>query len=318
MQIPGRKMNGGNTRYGFNGMENDNEIKGDGNSVDFGARMYDPRLGRWQALDPLASKFANMSPYNFVLNSPLILSDPDGREPILETVGTVEDFIALLNNSNNCVGLYQGQKASEYLASINDTEFSISACRPMPTQLGYYYNLPKGRYVYTKKGGWIDVSHFMFYASEAYNNLLSGEQDCIGGALLVGLGQEVTDLIESGHSSFSYEDLPSDRFGADFAVNYFDPESNFNLGEQIAKYMNNVLEATIPENAPNFSNLPATEEEATKSYPTENNFTSEPMYTDEDETSNKTSGNTESSNTGSSGWHPKHTSGDYVPVTKRK
>lgn len=77
--MPGRKFNGGDYRYGFNGKENDNEIKGEGNSVDFGARMYDPRLGRWQALDPLASKYPNQSPYNFVANSPIVFVDPDGR-----------------------------------------------------------------------------------------------------------------------------------------------------------------------------------------------------------------------------------------------
>lgn len=76
-------MNGGDYRYGFNGKENDNEVKGDGNSVDFGARMYDSRLGRWFAIDPLASKYPSMSPYNFVGNSPLIAIDPDGKRIIV-------------------------------------------------------------------------------------------------------------------------------------------------------------------------------------------------------------------------------------------
>ncbi|MCU7549877.1 hypothetical protein OCK74_12165 [Chitinophagaceae bacterium LB-8] len=40
-------------RYGFNGKENDNEVKGDGNSLDFGGRIYDPRLGRWHSTDPV-------------------------------------------------------------------------------------------------------------------------------------------------------------------------------------------------------------------------------------------------------------------------
>lgn len=78
--MPGRKYNGGDYRYGFNGKENDNEIKGEGNSIDFGARMYDSRLGRWFAVDPLASKYPNMSPYNFVGNSPLMFVDPDGKD----------------------------------------------------------------------------------------------------------------------------------------------------------------------------------------------------------------------------------------------
>src|SRR5690606_36422730 len=51
----------GGYRYGFNGMEKDNEVKGKGNSYDFGARMYDSRLGRWLSIDPLTGKYPNLS-----------------------------------------------------------------------------------------------------------------------------------------------------------------------------------------------------------------------------------------------------------------
>ncbi len=40
-----RSRRGEKYRFGFNGKENDNEIQGDGNSYDFGARIYDSRLG---------------------------------------------------------------------------------------------------------------------------------------------------------------------------------------------------------------------------------------------------------------------------------
>ncbi len=65
--------------YGFNGMMNDNEIKNNGNSVDFGARMYDPRLGRWFAVDPYFSLYTPISPYAFALNNPILFRDTDGR-----------------------------------------------------------------------------------------------------------------------------------------------------------------------------------------------------------------------------------------------
>ena len=67
-------------RFGFNGMEKDNEPKGIGNSLDFGARMYDSRIGRWMSLDPLAKKYSSLSPYNFVGNSPIKFIDPNGKE----------------------------------------------------------------------------------------------------------------------------------------------------------------------------------------------------------------------------------------------
>jgi RHS repeat-associated protein len=66
--------------YGFNGKEKDNEVMGTGNSLDFGARVYDSRLGRWLSLDPLQAQYPNFSPYAYCANSPLILVDLDGKQ----------------------------------------------------------------------------------------------------------------------------------------------------------------------------------------------------------------------------------------------
>jgi RHS repeat-associated protein len=68
----------GGYRYGFNGQEKDNEIKGDGNSLDFGARVYDSRLGRFLSVDPAGYKFAYFTPFNFAFNSPVCLIDKFG------------------------------------------------------------------------------------------------------------------------------------------------------------------------------------------------------------------------------------------------
>lgn len=79
--MPERSFSSPSYRYGFNGMEKDNEVKGSaGTSYDFGARMYDSRLGRWMSLDPLADGYTSFSPYSFVNNMPIWAIDPDGMK----------------------------------------------------------------------------------------------------------------------------------------------------------------------------------------------------------------------------------------------
>jgi len=90
MVMPERSFSNEKYRYGFNGKENDNEVKGVGNSVDFGARIYDSRLGRWFSVDPLAAKYPSLAPYNFCANNPIVNIDPDGRE-IFPVHGTWSD-----------------------------------------------------------------------------------------------------------------------------------------------------------------------------------------------------------------------------------
>lgn len=46
---------------------------------DFHARNYDPQIGRWYNVDPLAYQTPSVSPYVFVMNSPIMLIDPDGQ-----------------------------------------------------------------------------------------------------------------------------------------------------------------------------------------------------------------------------------------------
>ena len=70
-------------RYGYNGKEKDGELHGEGNSYDYGARIYDPRVGCWWSKDPIADEYANWTPYHFAMNSPIMLLDPDGKDIIL-------------------------------------------------------------------------------------------------------------------------------------------------------------------------------------------------------------------------------------------
>ena len=66
----------GDARYKFTSKERDVETGYDY----FGARYYDSRIGRWMSVDPLAEKYAECSPYNYVKNDPINSFDPNGLE----------------------------------------------------------------------------------------------------------------------------------------------------------------------------------------------------------------------------------------------
>ncbi|MEY3199975.1 MAG: hypothetical protein RJA13_1933 [Bacteroidota bacterium] len=81
VQLAERTISGDGYRFGFMGFERDNEVKGNGNSYTTEFRQYDPRLGRWLSVDPLAHKFAGWSPYVAFADNPIFFTDPDGRAP---------------------------------------------------------------------------------------------------------------------------------------------------------------------------------------------------------------------------------------------
>jgi|GEM_PF-5172149 len=85
MQMPGRNFSSDGYRFGFNGKENDNEVKGDGNEQDYGMRIYDPRLGRFLSVDPLTKKYPWYTPYQFAGNTPIEAIDLDGGEELSKT-----------------------------------------------------------------------------------------------------------------------------------------------------------------------------------------------------------------------------------------
>jgi RHS repeat-associated protein len=81
MLMPGRKYSATSSyRYGFNGKENDSEVKGEGNEQDYGMRIYDPRLGKFLSVDPLIKKYPELTPYQFASNTPIQAVDLDGME----------------------------------------------------------------------------------------------------------------------------------------------------------------------------------------------------------------------------------------------
>jgi len=107
LQMPGRTQNASNPNddQKFTGYEL--EQQGDLGIYHAGARMYDPEIGRFTSMDPLADEYPGTSPYVYALNNPLIFIDPDGREV-------------------RCVTRDDCEKAAQDLNEIHDNETNIT------------------------------------------------------------------------------------------------------------------------------------------------------------------------------------------------
>jgi RHS repeat-associated protein len=88
--MAGRKYNQGTYRYGFNGKEEDKEW-GSQMIQDYGFRIYNPTIGKFLSMDPLAPDYPWYTPYQFAGNMPIWAIDLDGLEP-LKTNGIITGY----------------------------------------------------------------------------------------------------------------------------------------------------------------------------------------------------------------------------------
>src|SRR5690606_36885551 len=81
MLVPNRnKATTEKHRYRFQGQERDDEVKGEGNSINYTFRIHDPRVGRFLSLDPLPSIYPHNSPYAFSENRVIDGVELEGKE----------------------------------------------------------------------------------------------------------------------------------------------------------------------------------------------------------------------------------------------
>ncbi len=78
----------------------------------FGVRYHDPVAGRFISVDPMADKYPGLSPYNYTMNNPLILVDPDGKRPM-----TKEEHQIIMNAMRTAEKEFrfkQGEQKKQY------------------------------------------------------------------------------------------------------------------------------------------------------------------------------------------------------------
>ena len=119
--------------YKYNGKEFD--TKNGLNWYDYGARMYDPSIGRWNAIDPSADDYCNWTPYAYCKNSPIMRIDIDGKDDyVISSRGNITQ--RKVTSSKVDYVYYDHIGSSQYI-TIADKQL-------LPAMFDAQYNFEKG------------------------------------------------------------------------------------------------------------------------------------------------------------------------------
>lgn len=135
--MQGRKFSASDrNRYGFNGQEKDDEIKGEGNIYEFKERVYDSRLGKFFSPDPLYRSFPWNSTYAFAENSPIAGIDLEGLEffyaadgKYLGKIGTSHQVYTaekIVNKTREVTDASGNKKIEHYQEAVNGKSLNIT------------------------------------------------------------------------------------------------------------------------------------------------------------------------------------------------
>ena len=225
-------------RYGFQNQEKDDEIKGGGNSYNFGARMYDSRVGRFLSLDAYKGRFASLSPYSFAGNSPLLAVDNNGDSIRIYTLSE--------ENANKIIGALQLKLGNSYTISLKKVEVNYSVNGdtngdnyPKETKNPYFLVTISGPSNETNNTFEL-LNKYQNSKEENFNIILDADirvRDQLTNGFALYDGVMVGKLVYYGHPNKKDPDTPSKHKGRGMVTEMDVIGASFNLplAEQISE-----------------------------------------------------------------------------------
>lgn len=133
MLLPNRhgSVDSDSYRYGFQGQERDDEVKGEGNSYNYTFRMHDPRLMRFFATDPLAKEYPWFTPYQFSGNRLIDAIELEGLEPHL-LFSSPQDLAANYSEQYQGLSIDTGLEIAAQIYAVTTTDGIIKYAYTSP------------------------------------------------------------------------------------------------------------------------------------------------------------------------------------------
>lgn len=190
-------------KYLYNGKE----LQDGTNWLDYGARMYQPELGRWMVPDPMAEKYYPISPYAYVANNPISYTDPNGMEidvKGMDVYSQVMLVISLSKITGNNIGIKEGKMVNNGRAESNEP-YSKSASSYLDKLIGstqtMYVNSIYDQGSYNKPKGGKTMVFLNTYDTDETTNSFGETQ-----------GWGMTFLHESLHTGWAANIIDKDNY----------------------------------------------------------------------------------------------------------